>query len=69
MMFIKTKTKKAVLIRYLDSGRRYRRNFDVTLYSSNLRRPVTASHLYTQLYMPQAKYISLSKEKHFLQLF
>jgi len=27
-----------VLIRYIDSGRQKRRNFDVTLYSSNLRR-------------------------------
>jgi len=34
MMFVKTKTKKAVLKRFLDSGRQYRRNFDVTLYSS-----------------------------------
>jgi len=29
-----------MLIRYLDSGRQKRRNFDVTLYSSNLRRRV-----------------------------
>jgi len=33
-------------IRYLDSGRQKIRHFDVTLYSSNLRRRVDTFHYY-----------------------